>query len=216
MMKKDQAWVQPPVALMKNSTGQPIPLRQAFMLLVLLGCCCLFSSCSTPPRTDAAVYRIRVVRYEPPIETASWTASPLLATDPEGAAFDIASAMRQGDVERWLSYCQESAGANPDAEARQALLRQWQSLQGGRLTIVGRVIAGADVVVELSLTQPQRPPEKLQIPLTKSHDRWWLTVMDPSSEFLNWEKSPDTIVDHMNPDMLGKRRGSLQSVAISR
>ena len=119
-------------------------------------------------------------------------------------------------MEQWLSYCEASSRVNPDAEARQALLRQWQSLQGGTFTIVARVIAGADVVVEISSRHPQQPPEKLQIPLTKAHDRWWLTALDPSSEFLNWEKSPNTIVDHMDPDVLGRLHGSLQSVAISR
>ncbi len=191
------------------------PLRAA-ALLITLGWTALLASCAAPAQTNADFSQFRVVCYEPPIETASWTARPALAVDPEGAAFDIANAMQQGDVDRWLSYCGDAHQASLGLDAREALLRQWQSLQGGAFAITTRVIAGMDMIVELSLVNSKGQPQKLQIPLTKAHDRWWLTTMDPGSEFLHWENAPNKIVDRMDPNALGRMHGALQSVAVSR
>jgi len=131
--------------------------------------------------------------------------NPALASDPEGAALNITSAMKQGDVETWLAYWDATDRAAAGALDRQTLIQQWHSLDGCRVAVIGRIIAEADVIVELSVLNPQRSPEKLQIPLKHSNGRWWLTSLEPSSEYLNWETSTNKIVGYIDSDGLQAR-----------
>jgi len=93
-----------------------------------------------------------VVRYEPPIETVSWTAGPLLAADPEGAAFDVASAMQQGNVNNGSLL--RGCGARQSHPEAPGIAEAVAAAPGSTFIIVGRVIADADVIVELHCSIP--------------------------------------------------------------
>ena len=159
----------------------------------------LLASCATQPQTADTGWGFRVVSYEPPIDTSEWHAGPALAGNPEGAAYNIADAMRRGDVDTWLSYCRGVEANQVDAAEREMLTRQWAPLKGRQFVIVTRVLAETDVVIEFSATGAGAGGAKLQIPLTKAAGRWWLTTLDATSEFLHWEGSRNKVVDHLDP-----------------
>jgi hypothetical protein len=170
------------------------------MLLALAGGLVL-TSCSTTPSqsTGNAGFKFWVLRYKPPVDATAWVPDAALSADPEGAALNIEVAMQQGNIEQWLSNW--DAGERPNLTPAQsaALLQQWQSLRGRHVSILGRVVAEADVIVELSVDGLQGGEGKIQIPLKRENDRWWLTAMDPASEYLHWENSPNKLVDYIDP-----------------
>lgn len=172
----------------------------------------LLCSCATSPTSSVErPYRFTVLRYEKPVNASSWNPDPTFAADPEGAALNITSAMRQGDIETWLAYWDAPERGAASATDRQALAQQWQSLQGCSVSVLGRVIAEADVIVELLVMGPQQSPGKLQIPLKHSNGRWWLTSLEPTSEYLNWESSPNKIIAYIDPGSLQRRLNATQS-----
>jgi hypothetical protein len=65
--------------------------------------------------------------------------------------------------------------------------------------MLGRVVAGADVVIELSVLDAQQKEQKIQLPLKRAEGQWWLTNLEPNSEYLNWESSTNKIVSHADP-----------------
>ena len=159
----------------------------------------LLTSCSTESNTAERSFRFRVLCYRPPVETRAWVPSLAATSDPDGAALDIVDAMAKGDLTEWLSYWQASDRPAPGPEQQQAILRHWQTLYHDRVNIIGRVVAGPDIVVELALINARQEEQRIQIPLRKQDDRWWMIQMDPASEFLHWEESTNKIVDYIDP-----------------
>ena len=45
--------------------------------------------------------------------------------------------------------------------------------------MLGRVVADADVIIELSVLTPQAQAEKIQLPLKRAEGQWWLTTPGP-------------------------------------
>ncbi|MDB6108483.1 MAG: hypothetical protein JWR69_233 [Pedosphaera sp.] len=184
--------------------------------LVGIVCVSLLSSCATSPTASQSAFRFRVLRYQPPVQGASWPANPAMADDPEGTALKIAAAMQHANVEQWLSSWEVSDRPNLSAQNRASLLAQWQPLKGRSFTVLGRVVAGADVIVELAVVGSQCPQAILQLPLKRSKGRWWLDALEPSSEYLHWETSPNKIVDYIDPNALQKRFAAAPETASKR
>jgi hypothetical protein len=185
---------------------------QAVVACATLG---LFTSCVTNDTavTDSSSYttdafsRFWVLLYKPAIKVAPWTPAPERATDPDGAALNIVAAMQCSDVEAWLANWNASERPKLSATEQAALVQHWQALQGSNIEIRGRVVAGLIVVVELSLVTAEGGKERVQIPLQKSENRWWLTSLEPNSEYLKWESSPNKKVQYIDPDGFKKRQG---------
>jgi hypothetical protein len=183
--------------------------KHAVFLLAFLAVASFLTSCSTAPTATAGVtpFKFWVLRYKPPVDAAAWVPYAAASKDPEGEALNIATSMREGDLEQWLANWQNSDRPNLSTAQSDALRREWQSLQGARFAILGRVIAEADVIVELSFTGAQGNAGKIQIPLRHANDRWCLTAIDPASEYLHWENSPNKLIEYIDPDSFGKHLG---------
>lgn len=149
-------------------------------------------------------FKFWVLRYKPAVDATSWVPDVALSGDPEGAALNIAAAMKRGDIEQWLSYWQSGERPQLSPAQSKALLEDWNSLRGSHVSILGRVVAEADVIVELSVEDSKGTAGKVQIPLKHANDRWWLTAMDPSSEYLHWENSPNKLIQYIDPDAFEK------------
>ena len=187
----------------------------AAFLFAALTCASFLTSCSTTPATSAGTsgFKFWVLRYKPPVDATSWVPNAALSADPEGAALNIAAAMQQGNMDQWLSNWEGAERPNLTAAQTEAMLAQWHSLKGSKLAILGRVVAEADVIVELSVETSADKPDKIQIPLRRSHDRWWLTAMDPASEYLHWENSPNKLIDYIDPDAFQKHLNTITGSA---
>ncbi len=168
--------------------------RVTILVLAMAGAA-LLTSCSTAPMTESeAVFKFSVLRYKEPVEVVSWAVDPAQSASPEGAALNIVTVMQHGDLGQWLASWAADERPNPNQAERDSLLQKWQSLKDGRIMMLGRVVADSDIVVEITVMNPQQKPEVLKLPLKHEHDRWWLTAMDANSEFLNWETSTNKIV----------------------
>jgi hypothetical protein len=188
--------------------------RSILLVLVLL---CAGQVCgSTAFAGEKAIYRFWVLRYQPPVQPGAWVADPALAADPEGAALNILDAMQRGDVEKWISYWDHTERPKPSRKQREALLRQWESFRGCRAEVLGRIVAGTAIIVELSLISPDERRTKLQIPMVKSNGRWGQIRMDPKSEFLHWESSNNKLMETLDPDAFRKRIEAVQPQEPSR
>ncbi len=176
------------------------PRLSILTLALALTCAGFLWSCATQPPSGPgeAVFKFSVMRYTEPVEVKDWALDPAQSANPEGAALNITKAMQQGDVGQWLASWDATDRPNPSPAERDNLLHQWQSLKDGRVVMLGRVVAGAELVMELSVQGPQQKEEKLKLPLKRSNGQWWLTSMDAGSEFLNWENSPNKIVAHVD------------------
>jgi hypothetical protein len=182
-------------------------------LLLALTVAGILTSCATAPAPVAGSsgYKFWVLRYQPPVDAAAWVADAALASDPEGAALNIADAMQRGNIDLWLANWQSGDRPNLSSGDSEALLEQWQPLRGRLFSILGRVVAEANVIVELSYADAQGGRSKLQIPLKHSDDRWWLAAVDSSSEYLRWESSPNKIIDYVDPDSFQKHLNVIQA-----
>ena len=163
-----------------NVLVRNVNARLGALLLALAACAAWLSSCATGPESSggAGVFKFSVLRYQEPVWVTGWVVDPAQSANPEGSALNITTAMQKGDVDFWL--------ASWDAAERPA-----------RVSVLGRVVANADLVIELWVLDPQQKETKLQLPLKHMNGQWWLTTMDPTSEFLNWENSSNKIVEQM-------------------
>jgi hypothetical protein len=159
---------------------------------------------------EMGVYRFWVLQYRPPVQPGSWVADPALAADPEGAALNILDAMQRGDVEKWLSYWDPSERPRLSRQQRQGLKQEWQFLRNCRTEVLGRIVAGAAIIVELSLISPDERREKLQIPMVKSKGRWGQIHMEANSEFLHWESSTNRLMEYLEPEAFRRRIEAVQ------
>lgn len=182
-----------------------------FLLTALAGAGLLTSCSTTTGQTTAGTgFKFWVMRYRPAVDATAWVSDPRLSADPEGAALNIATAMRRGSMEEWLANWEPTDRPQLTPAQSEAMLSEWKALQGGQINILGRVVAESDVIVELSVGGSQANAERIQIPLQHSHDRWWLTAMDPSSEYLHWENSPNKTIDYIDPDAFQKHLNMIQ------
>jgi hypothetical protein len=195
----------------KNSdVGQSVEIMKRFfsadkvaarlgLVLTAAVCAGLLSSCATAPESSgsAGVFKFSVLQYKEPVEVKGWVIDPAQSANPEGAALNITTMMQKGDVDSWLASWDNAERPTLTKEDRDALLEKWRPLKDGQVSVLGRVVAGADLVIELSVANPEQKSTKLQLPLKHSNDQWWLTAMDPTSEFLNWQNSTNTIVAQM-------------------
>jgi len=166
------------------------------LLLAVVVCVGLLSSCATAPEGPASegVFKFSVLQYKEPVEVKGWVIDPAQSANPEGAALNITTAMQKGNVDFWLASWDNTERPTLSKGDRDALLEKWRPLKDGQVSVLGRVVAGADLVVELSVLNPQLATTKLQLPLKHMEGQWWLTTMDPTSEFLNWQNSSNKIV----------------------
>jgi hypothetical protein len=168
-------------------------------LLLALAGAAMLTSCVTPPATESeAVFRFSVMRYREPVEVTGWKLDPTLAVNPEGAALNIITAMQHGDLGQWLASWDTDERPNPNQAERDSLLEQWQSLKGKRVMILGHVVAGSDVVEELSVVDSQKQGKELKLPLKHTNGQWWLTSLDTNSEYMNWETSTNKMLDRVD------------------
>jgi len=169
------------------------------------------TSCSTAPPTGGgnAVFKFTVLRYKEPVPVSGWVFDPAQSANPEGAALNITICMQQGDVDKWLASWDDSERPSAGPAERAAWLRKWQPLKDGRVSLVGRVVAGAEVVIELSVLTVDQKRGRIQLPLKHAGDQWLQTAMDTNSEFLNWETSPNKILSESSTSALS---GYLASV----
>jgi hypothetical protein len=171
---------------------------------------CATNDTATPSNSSDATdsfSRFWVLLYKPAIKVSPWAPAPEHASDPDGAALNIVTAMQRSDVKGWLANWIASERPNLSPPDQEALVQRWHALRGSNIEIRGRVVAGLMVVVELSLVTPEGGKERVQIPLQKSENRWWLTSLEPNSEYLNWESSPNKKVQYIDPDGFKKRLG---------
>jgi hypothetical protein len=182
------------------------------LLLMVMTVASLLTSCSTAPTSSAgnAGFKFWVMRYKPPVDATSWVPDTGLSADPEGAALNIAAAMQQGNMGQWLSNWEPSECPHLTPAQSETLLNSWRSLQRGHVYILGRVVAEANVIIELSMGESPENSERIQIPLKRSKDRWWLAAMDPASEYLHWENSPNKIINYIDPDAFLKHMDMLR------
>jgi hypothetical protein len=195
----------------RRISGKRPAFVAAVLLLIALTGASFLTSCSTAPTNSAGNggFKFWVLRYKPPVDAASWVPDVALSADPEGAALNIAAAMQQGNMEQWLSNWEVAERPNLTPAQTEAMLSQWHLLRDSHVAILGRVVAEADVIVELSVTTSADKADKIQIPLKRSHDRWWLTAMDPTSEYLHWENSPNKLIDYIDPDAFAKHLNTI-------
>ncbi len=178
--------------------------RSVCWLASAVACLGLLSSCATGPTSTSNSFRFRVVCYDPPVQAAREL--PNDSRDiPEDAAVAVAMAMQRGDVNRWLACWEPSERPEVSQAERQTLPGSWHISHDSTISVLGRIVTGTEVIVELALLDDAAKPEKLQIPLKKVNDQWWLTSIDPQSEYLHWESSPNKIVDHLAPGALQSR-----------
>jgi hypothetical protein len=78
-------------------------------------------------------------------------------------------------------------------------VQKWQPLKNGRVSVRGRVVAGGDMVVELSVQDTQKQEHKVQLPLLEQDGQWFLTSRDDNSEYLQWENSTNKILASADP-----------------
>ncbi len=172
-------------------------IRLLGFVLALAGCVGLVS-CATAPETQTGdqAFRFTVMLYKEPVEVASWRIDPAQAANPEGAAFNIIAAMQRGDVEQWRGDWELSERPKITPEYRRNLAQKMGNPQGrARVLALGRVVADAEIIIELSVRTPQQTEEKVQLPLKRAEGQWWALAMDPKKcEFLNWETSNNKIV----------------------
>jgi hypothetical protein len=148
------------------------------------------TSCVTPPATpEEAVYKFQVLRYTEAVEVKHWSVDPSQSSNPEGTALNTITAMQHGDVDQWLASWDKTDRPALNAADREKLLAKWQSLKNGHIVMQGRVVAGSDLIVELSVVSPSHSAEVFKFPLRHENGQWLLFAMDPNSEFLNWETS---------------------------
>ncbi|HWF19678.1 MAG TPA: hypothetical protein VG754_10440 [Verrucomicrobiae bacterium] len=172
--------------------------------LLLLGISALLlSSCAAPQggvgsgATSVAVYRINVMRFTSPVEVVYWPFDMSNSAHSEGAALNIVTAMQRGDVDGWLNCWAPDERPHPDAAERQKLLEKWAALKDGHINVLGRVVAGVDLIEEISVQEPSQR-ELLQFPLKNEGGKWWLINMDPDSEYMRWESSPSKLVERVD------------------
>jgi hypothetical protein len=182
----------------------------AFLLIAVAGGS-LLTSCSTTPAPSAGSggFKFWVLRYKPPVDATSWVPDEALSADAEGAALNIAATMRQGNMEQWLSNWEPAERPVLTPAQSEALLQEWRSQRRSHVYILGRVVAEADVIVELSSGESPENAGKIQIALKREHDRWWLTAMDPASEYLHWENSPNKLINYVDPDAFTKHLNTI-------
>jgi len=173
--------------------------RVPALLIALTACAGLLSSCATAPEksSEDAAFKFSVLQYKEPVEVKGWVIDPAQSANPEGTALNITTMMQKGDVDAWLASWDNAERPTLTKQDRDALLEKWRPLKDGQVSMLGRVVAGADLVIELSVVNPEQKSTKLQLPLKHMNDQWWLTAMDPTSEFLNWQNSTNTIVAQM-------------------
>ena len=171
------------------------------LLVLLAASATLLTSCeSTPTAAEGdGVFKFTVMRYPEPVEVAAWKPNPSQSDNPEGAALNIATFMEQGDVDHWLASWDAAERPTLTPEERNSLVQKWLALKGGRVSMIGRVVGGADVVVELSVLDAQQTPHKIQLPLKHDEGQWWLTSLDAGSEYLQWETSTNKILSSADP-----------------
>ena len=182
-----------------NVLVRNVNARLGALLLALAACAAWLSSCATGPESSggAGVFKFSVLRYQEPVWVTGWVVDPAQSANPEGSALNITTAMQKGDVDFWLASWDAAERPALSPEAREELLKKWRPLKNGRVSVLGRVVANADLVIELWVLDPQQKETKLQLPLKHMNGQWWLTTMDPTSEFLNWENSSNKIVEQM-------------------
>jgi hypothetical protein len=176
-------------------------VRRIAVLAAVAACGALLTSCTTTPQASEAqgVFKFTVYRYTEPVEIPGWVVDRAQSSNPEGAALNIVTTMQRGDVDGWLSDWDNSERPAPSANERQDMAHNWQPLKDGQVHILGHVVAGQDMVVELTVLNAQKQAQRVQLPLKYEEHQWWLTAMDPNSEYMKWEDSPNKIVAPANP-----------------
>ena len=169
----------------------------------------LCSCSSTPP--EKLAFKFRVQQYRTPIEASHWTANDALSCDPESAALNVLAAMKKGDVDTWLAAWEPASRPKLSDGQRQALVQQWQAFNGSEIKILERVVADANVVVDLSVSKSGGAARTIRFPLTLVGDRWCLFAMNPKSEYLNWQSSNNHIMEYLDPAAFTKHVESQQS-----
>lgn len=202
----------------KFQTGEIISLRPASLALALLlgGGAGFLCSCATDSKPaaqagpaaesqtapDQGLFKFSVLLYREPVLVDGWKFDAAQSVNAEGAALNTIATMREGDVDRWLAAWEPAQRPSLSKEERAALLQQWQTLKDGQVYLLGRVVADTKIIIEASVTSPGRPDQILKFPLNHSGDQWWMTQMDPGSEFMNWENSPNKKVEKMRTEIL--------------
>jgi hypothetical protein len=208
----------------KLMTGKMTALRPANLVLAFLlaGSVEFLCSCATDsepaaqaapamqagpaaqsqPAPDEGVFKFSVLLYRQPVLVDGWKFDPTQSDNPEGAALNLIALMREGNVDRWLASWESAERPKLSKEERAALLQKWQPLKDGQVYLLGRVVAETKIIIEASVVNPGQPDLILKFPLDRSNDQWWMTQMDPGSEYLNWENSPNKTVEKMRTDIL--------------
>ncbi|HEX3800681.1 MAG TPA: hypothetical protein VH413_18450 [Verrucomicrobiae bacterium] len=174
-------------------------MGRGFSLVLGLAATAFLTGCATAPKTyEQAVFKFSVLRYDHPVEVAHWTVDPSQSGNPEGEALNIATAMQHGNFNQWLACWDDAERPKLTGTDRDKLMASWQSLKDGYFKMLGRVVAGSDLIVEISVENPGQKASVLKLPLKHENDQWWLTAMDANSEFLNWEFSPNRTVEKID------------------
>jgi len=174
-------------------------LRWSVKISLFLGaalCAIFMSSCAT----NQGSYKFTVLLYDNPVYVPHWKFDDTHSDTPEGAALNIITDMQHGDMNHWLASWDPADRPNLSSDQQSSLLHEWQSLKDERLYMVGRIVADNNVIVELSVKGNSQATFKF--PLRKANDKWWLFSMDSGTECLNWENSPNKIIETMQATMI--------------
>jgi hypothetical protein len=200
-----------------NHNAHAVNFRPGFLALAAAAGLALLSGCATTSThsTSDQAFKFTVFHYNAPVLVKSWTYKPSESDCPEGAALNVATAMKNGDVDAWLSCWDTTERPQISSTDRESLAKNWSSIKDGQVSFLNRVVSGAVVMIELSVTGQDGSVQKLQVPLKYTENRWWLTSVDASADFMNWESaSPESkIVNNCDSKMLENFLKGMQPVA---
>lgn len=190
-----------------------VNFRPGLLALCAAAGLAFLSGCATESREPT--FKFTVFHYNSPVLVKSWTYKPSEADSPEGAALNVTTSMKSGDVDAWLANWDSTERPQLNSADRESLARNWSALKDGQISFLNRIVSGTVVVMELSVTSQDGNTQKVQVPLKYAESRWWLTAVDPSTDFMNWEtaKPESKIVNNCDPKMLESFLSGMNTVA---
>lgn len=204
------------IIMTQNPRTHAVNFRTGLMALCAAAGLAFITGCATTVSNPSdSAFKFTVFHYSSPVLVKSWTYKPSESDSPEGASLNITTSMKNGDIDAWLSNWDNGERPQISSVDRENLQKNWSALKDGQVSFLNRVVSGTVVVMELSVTGKDGVAQKLQVPLKYSENRWWLTAVDPSTDFMNWETaSPASkIVNNCDSRMLESFLSGMNTVA---
>jgi hypothetical protein len=196
---------------MKKFEQKVAIIATIFWLVLGVSCILMLTSCGTSeqggvgqqsPSASKPVYDVNILLYTQPVEATGWKPDTRQSVNSEGASLNIVVFMQRGDVDGWLNCWAPDSRPHVDDAGRQKLLEEWAPLKGGRVFVLGHVVAGVDLIEQIEVQETSGKTESLQLPIGQQDERWWLKKMDANTDYMHWKTAAHKKVDHLNPEPL--------------